>query len=277
MRAVAAAPAKARRVPAAAGARAAERVVTHIRRLIQRRHLRPGDRLPTERELARELGLSRPTVRSALQSLSAMGVVQSRQGAGTFIQGGPPSLDSEPLSLLAALHGFTSEEMFEARGFLEVGVAGLSAQRATLEQMASMAEELTSMFASLADPPAFLVHDVRFHRAVAAGSNNPVMAALVDMVSALVYKRRRETIEQAHDLRVSAEMHRRLYRAIRKRDVTEARAAMADHLRIALTGWPVAAESAANAGSTPELVAPKARSRAQTGPAIAERSRTSRR
>jgi GntR family transcriptional repressor for pyruvate dehydrogenase complex len=236
--------------------------VTHIRRLIQRRRLRPGDRLPTERELAAELGLSRPTVRSALQSLSAMGVVHSRQGAGTFIQGGPPSLDSEPLSLLAALHGFTSEEMFEARGFLEVGVAGLSAQRATLEQMAAMAEELTSMFASLADPPAFLVHDVRFHRAVAAGSNNPVMAALVDMVSALVYKRRRETIEQARDLRASAEMHRRLYRAIRKRDVSEARAAMADHLRVALSGWLVSGEPA----GSPQLVAPKAaRTRVHTG------------
>jgi GntR family transcriptional repressor for pyruvate dehydrogenase complex len=241
-----AAPASARRSDPG-GAPATERVVRHIRRLIQRRRLRPGDRLPTERDLAAEMGLSRPTVRSALQSLAAMGVVRSRQGAGTFIQGGPPSLDSEPLSLLAALHGFTSEDMFEARGALEVSVAGLSAQRASAEQMAAMSEELTSMFASLGDPPAFLVHDVRFHRAVAAGCNNPVMAALVDMVSALVYKRRRATIEQAHDLRVSAEMHRRVYRAIRLRNAPEARAAMAEHLRVALSAWPAEEEAAPRA------------------------------
>ena len=213
------------------------RVVSHIRRLIQRRRLRPGDRLPTERELARDMGVSRPSVRAALHFLTAMGVIRSRQGAGTFIQEGPPSLDSEPLSLLAALHGFTADEMFEARGSLEVNVAGLSAQRASGEQRAAMAEEVASMFACLQDPAEFLVHDVRFHRAVAAGSNNPVLAALVDMVSALLYERRRDTIEGARDLRESADMHRRIYQAIRRGDVAQARSAMAEHLRLAQEAW----------------------------------------
>jgi len=215
------------------GAPVTERVVRHIRRLIEGRRLGPGDRLPTERELAREMGVSRPTVRAGLQSLAAMGLLHSRQGAGTFIQDGPPSLDSEPLSLLAALHRFTRAEMFEARGVLEVGVAGLSAQRATGEQAAAMAEEVASMFASLADPRTFLLHDVRFHRAVATGSNNPVLTALVEMVSALVYERRSGTIERARGLRASAEMHRKVYQAIRRRDAEAARSAMGDHLRLA--------------------------------------------
>jgi GntR family transcriptional repressor for pyruvate dehydrogenase complex len=218
---------------------ATHRVVSHIRRLIQRRRLRPGDRLPTERALARDMGVSRPSVRAALHFLTAMGVIRSRQGAGTFIQEGPPSLDSEPLSLLAALHGFTVEEMFEARGSLEVNVAGLSAQRSSGEQQAAMAEEVASMFACLDDPAQYLVHDVRFHRAVAAGSNNPVLAALVDMVSALLYGRRRDTIEGAHDLRESAEMHRKIYQAIRRGDVAQARGAMAEHLRLAQEAWAV--------------------------------------
>lgn len=227
---------------AAGGAPVTHRVVSHIRRLIQRRRLRPGDRLPTERELAREMGVSRPSVRAALHFLTAMGVIRSRQGAGTFIQEGPPSLDSEPLGLLAALHGFTAEEMFEARGALEVNAAGLSAHRASGEQLAAMAEEVASMFACLADPAQFLVHDVRFHRAVAAGSNNPVLAALVDMVSALLFERRRVTIERAQDLRESADMHRRIYTAIRRCDAGQARAAMAEHLRLAQDAW--AAENA---------------------------------
>ncbi|HEX6738363.1 MAG TPA: FadR/GntR family transcriptional regulator [Vicinamibacteria bacterium] len=229
------------------------RVVTHLRRLIQRRRLRPGDRLPTERELAQGMGVSRPSVRAALHFLTAMGVIRARQGAGTFIQEGPPSLDSEPLSLLAALHGFTVEEMFEARGALEVNVAGLSAQRATGEQRAVMAEEVASMFTSLGDPSEFLVHDVRFHRAVAGGCNNPVLAALVDMVSALLYERRRDTIKNARDLRQSAEMHRKIYQAIRRGDAATARGAMAEHLRLAQEAWaeegsrPAAARSGARA------------------------------
>jgi GntR family transcriptional repressor for pyruvate dehydrogenase complex len=232
--------------PRRSSASVKERVVRHIRELIRLRRLRPGDRLPTERELAAELGVSRPSVRSALQSLAAMGVLSARRRAGTFIQAGPPVLDSEPLGLLAALHDFDAEQMFEARASLEVVAAGLAARRATAEQRAAMADELTGLFASLSDPPRFLVHDVRFHRAVAAGSNNPVTAALVDMVSALLFDRRRATIARARDLRESAEMHQRIYQAISGRNPTRARAAMADHLRLALDGW--ASEEQISAG-----------------------------
>ena len=151
----------------------AEIVVQHVRALIERGELRPGDRLPPERELAVQLGVSRPSVRAGLRSLAAIGVLQTRHGAGTFITDGPPTLGSEPLSFLAALHGFTRDEMFEARRALEVGVAGLAAERATDDQIATIAEEVTGMFASLDDAQAFLIHDIRFHRAVAAASGNP--------------------------------------------------------------------------------------------------------
>src|SRR6476469_9845764 len=102
-----------------------EQVVARVYELIKRDELKPGDRLPPERELAKELGISRPSLRSGLSSLISMGVLRSRQGAGTFISDGPPVLDSEPLRLLAALHGFSFEHMFETRSVLEVGAAGL--------------------------------------------------------------------------------------------------------------------------------------------------------
>jgi GntR family transcriptional repressor for pyruvate dehydrogenase complex len=211
----------------------AEKVVAHVRGLIERREVKPGDRLPAERDLALRIGVSRPSLRAGLRSLQALGVVRSRHGSGTFIVDGPPALGSEPLGMLAALHRFTPDDMFEARRVLETGVAGLAAERATGEQIAGMAEEVTEMFAALDEPQTFLVHDVRFHRAVAAGSNNPVLGTLVDMMSALLYERRRATVERAHDLRESAEMHRRIYRAIRDRDAESARTAMAEHLRLA--------------------------------------------
>ncbi len=234
-------PAEARRGQGAS-APVKARVIDRIRGLIERRSLRPGDRLPTEREMAEEFKVSRPTVRSALQSLSAMGVVSSRKGAGTFIQGGPPTLGGEPLRLLADLHDFTSEEMFEARGALEVAAAGLAATRATASQREQMATELAGMFGALDAPEAFLAHDIRFHRSVAAASNNAVLGALVEMVSSLVWERRRKTIEGADDLRESAEMHRGIFDAIRARQAAKARTAMALHLRLAIEGW--AAEAA---------------------------------
>lgn len=212
---------------------AAEQIVRHVAALIETGQLKPGDQLPPERVLAEQFGVSRPTVRAGLQSLAAMGVVEARHGAGTFVMAGPPRLGSGPLSFLAALHGFTRDEMFEARRVLEIGAAALAAERAKGEHLAPMAEEVTGMFASLEDPQTFLVHDVRFHRAVAAGSGNPVLAALVEMVSSLAYEQRRRTVDQARDLRQSAEMHRRIYLSIRDKDPERARHEMGDHLHLA--------------------------------------------
>ncbi|MGD8894535.1 MAG: FadR/GntR family transcriptional regulator [Acidobacteriota bacterium] len=207
------------------------RVAEHVRRLIETGDLHPGDRLPGERDLARALGVSRPTVRSGLKALEAMGVVLSRRGAGTFIAEGPPDLGREPLGLLAALHGFTPDEMFEARLVLEVGVAGLAAEHASAEQLATIAEDLTDLFAAVDDPHAFLVHDVRFHRALASGCGNRVLAALMEMVAAQFYEQRKQTMSRARDRRESAEMHRRIFRAVRARNPGAAREAMAEHLR----------------------------------------------
>jgi GntR family transcriptional repressor for pyruvate dehydrogenase complex len=210
---------------------AADSVVAHVRDGIQRGLFKSGDRLPPERDLAHKLGVSRPSVRSGLHALAGMGVVRIRQGAGTFIMGGPPALDSEPLNMLAALHGFTRSQMFEARVSLEVQVAGMAAQRATAETLIAISDETTAMFASLDNPDAFLVHDIRFHRGVAAAADNPVLCAVVEMVSTAFHRLRQQTIGRARDLKDAAEEHRAIYQAIRARDVERARRAMADHLR----------------------------------------------
>lgn len=209
-----------------------EQVMSFVRARIDRGELKPGDRLPAERDLAAQIGVSRPTVRAGLRALAAMGVVRSRHGSGTYIPDGPPTLGSEPLSFLAALHGFTREEMYETRRILEVGAAGLAAERATPDRIATLAEEVASLFATLNDPQQFLVHDINFHRAVAVASGNPIVASLVEMVSELYYERRRETAGHAsdRDLRDAAEMHRRIYQAIRGRDVDAARTTMNKHL-----------------------------------------------
>ncbi|HEV2862210.1 MAG TPA: FadR/GntR family transcriptional regulator [Pyrinomonadaceae bacterium] len=229
-----------------------EGVVTQLREMIHRGELRPGDRLPPERDLAKLLGVSRPTLRAGIRSLAAVGVLQSRQGAGTFVvkSDGPPSLDSSPLRLMASLHGFTSAEMFEARLSLEMAVAGLAAERATGDQMATMAEEVAGMYASLDDPEQFLVHDVRFHQTVAASSGNRILTALMNMVATILFETRIKTVKRATDLKESAEMHRNIYRAIREHNPEAARDAMYDHLTRAKRAWdleePLHAENGSN-------------------------------
>lgn len=212
-----------------------EGVVARLREMIHRGELRPGDRLPPERDLAKLLGVSRPTLRAGIRSLSALGVLQSKQGAGTFVVGidGSPSLDSSPLRLMASLHGLTSTEMFEARRSLEMAIAGLAAEHATGEQLASMSEEIAEMFASLDEPEKFLIHDMRFHQMVALASGNRILTALMNMVATILFDFRSKTIRRAKDLKESAEMHRKIYRAIRERASDAAREAMREHLLLA--------------------------------------------
>jgi GntR family transcriptional repressor for pyruvate dehydrogenase complex len=212
------------------GKSVAGRVVELVLELIQDGRLKPGDKLPPERDLSSQLEVSRASLRSGIRSLQSMGVVQARQGSGTFIVAGPPRLGEAPLRFLAALHGFTHDDMFQARAVLEVGASGFAAENAAPEHVMTMADEVSGMFASIDDPKQYLLHDIQFHRTVAAASHNPVLATLIDTLAQLVWESRRETVVHSTDLKESAEAHRRIYRAIRMKEVEEARREMAEHL-----------------------------------------------
>src|SRR5256885_509325 len=130
----------------------AEVVRRGIQQMIETGELKPGDRLPAERELAGHFHVSRASLRAALHSIAGMGLLQFRHGSGTYITDGPPVLDEGPLSLLARLHGFTDDEMFEARRQLEVGVAALAAERATEDDLAQMQACIDGMASALEHP-----------------------------------------------------------------------------------------------------------------------------
>jgi GntR family transcriptional repressor for pyruvate dehydrogenase complex len=87
------------------------------------------------------------------------------------------------------------------------------------------------MFAALGDAPTFLIHDIKFHRAVANASHNPILASLIEMVSAMFYERRKRNVGAPRDLREAAEMHRLIYNALRDRNAEAAQLAMSEHLR----------------------------------------------
>jgi GntR family transcriptional repressor for pyruvate dehydrogenase complex len=208
-------------------------VVNHIRTLLEKGALRPGDRIPPERELARTLKISRASLRTGIGYLVAMGVMRVRHGVGTFIKDGPAEFSKASLGLMSALYGFQLWQMFEARLIIESSLAALAAERGKGEHHAALAEQVAEMFASSGNPAEFLKHDVLFHRIIAQASGNPILAALIETITAAMYEKRLKTVERANYLRDMAEMHREIYRAIRAHDPLEARKLMERHLQIA--------------------------------------------
>jgi len=207
-------------------------VVNHVRSLIENGTLQPGDKIPPERELARSLKISRASLRTGIGYLAVMGVMKIRHGVGTFVADGPPDFGKASLSLMGALHGFQTWQMFEARIILERSLAALAAERGKEEHHAAMSEEVAEMFATLETPVDYLIHDVLFHRIIAQASGNPILAAVMETVTSSMYDKRRKTVERATDLRESAELPREIYRAIRTRKAAEARDLMEKHLRM---------------------------------------------
>lgn len=208
-------------------------VVNHIRSLLESGALQQGEKIPSEREFARSLKVSRASLRTGINYLAAMGVLKVRHGVGTFVADGPAEFDKASLRIMGALHGFKPWQMFEARLILESHLAGLAAERSSPEQRAALSEEVVEMFASIDSPSEYLVHDILFHRIISQASGNPILAALMETVTSALYEDRRKTVERSRDLRESAEMHRSIYRAIRAGKAAEARKLMEQHLHLA--------------------------------------------
>jgi GntR family transcriptional repressor for pyruvate dehydrogenase complex len=208
-------------------------VVNHIRTLLEKGVLQPGDQIPPERELARTLKISRASLRAGIGYLVAMGVMTVRHGVGTFIKEGPAEFSKASLGLMGALYGFQLWQMFEARLIIESSLAALAAERGNEEHHAALAEQVAEMFSIADNPEQFLVHDVLFHRIVAKASGNPILAALIETITTAMYEKRRMTVDRTNNLREMAEMHREIYRAIRTHDPIEARKLMENHLRLA--------------------------------------------
>ena len=210
-------------------------VVNHIRTLLENGSLKPGEKIPSEREFARSLKISRASLRTGINYLAAMGVIKVRHGVGTFVADGPAEFDKASLRIMGALHGFLPWQMFEARLILESHLAELAAVRSQQEHHAALSEEVAEMFAAIDSPSEYLVHDVLFHRIISQASGNPILAALMETITSALYDDRRKTVEHSLDLRESAEMHREIYRAIRSGKASEARKLMEQHLRMAET------------------------------------------
>ncbi|BDG60182.1 FadR/GntR family transcriptional regulator [Caldinitratiruptor microaerophilus] len=206
-------------------------IVDRIRQSIESGSLRPGDRLPPERDMARQLGVSRLSVREAIKVLEAMGLVEVRPGDGTFVRRATAENLVDPV-LLGHLveEGTTLAELVEVRMVLEVEMASLAAGRATPEDIEAMESALRRMEEQIGRGEDFLEADREFHAAVCDATRNAVLARMYEGIMDLVTHLRRRTWRVPGAPERAVASHRAILDAIRARDPSRARAAMREHM-----------------------------------------------
>lgn len=207
--------------------RAHEEVAEQLRTLMQRGELRPGDRLPPERELAGQFGVSRATIRQALSVLQAVGVVESRVGSGTFTR--IPDVHNVT-NLAGALRQAEAGliEQLELRRIVEPQVAGLAAERAQPADVDLLEQHLAEQRAHVADP-SFIDADSAFHLAIAEATKNSLLVKMVQGIHELL-RESRELSWQGHGGADPLEQHQQIARAIERNDAAGAYSAMTDHV-----------------------------------------------
>lgn len=199
----------------------------HLCALATRGELKPGDRLPTERQLARELCISRASLREGIVQFTTFGVLKSVHGVGTFVAA---DLHHGSFEAISEFYNFSVWQMFETHLALEPQIATLAVKRATRRQIAALGEQVACLCGAEVTPEQLCVHDIRFHRMVALACGNPILSAMIDGVIASDDAKVRSW-EQSLDCAEEAEMYNRIYLAIRSRNPGRARLAMEQHLR----------------------------------------------
>ena len=219
----------------------AHEAIDTIKRMIVRGELQAGQRLPAERDLAAQLGLSRPSLREAIRALIALNILESRHGEGTFVSSLEPDLLTEPIDFVLQVNDGGLRALFEARRVLEAGVAALAAQRATDLELAELDDFVKRGRAKLGDAEAFIEHDVEFHERIRRMARSPVLASMLGSVSLLSLESRRQTAQHAAVRTKSLADHAKLVKTLRARDPEAARRAMILHLEHVIAGLPASA------------------------------------
>ena len=209
----------------------AESVAKRILEMVISRALKPGDQLPPERELAEMLDVSRPSVREALRGLTILGVVNVRQGGGAFIS----QLDADallgPIRFFLSLEDMNLRELYDARSLIEGDVARRAAENMSDSQIEALEKLLDEQPATISDPNAFRVADLRFHEALWNGCGNAFLKRIGESLNSLGLEFRRRASENPMVLEQSLKDHRRLFEAIKARDPSAAAQAAEKHMQ----------------------------------------------
>jgi GntR family transcriptional repressor for pyruvate dehydrogenase complex len=199
--------------------------------LLRRGVLRPGDRLPSQRELVSRMGLSQTVVREALRSLTSIGVIDIQPGRGAFVRSVSPDMLIHPELLSLILQRETLLQALEVRKILEVEAIGLAAERATAEDLAELERILKQIERDAHSDEKPLRHAPYFHHAIAKASHNQVLANMVKSFVRLLQRGAEVIAERVPEHREREyRIHAELYEPILRRDPEEARRRMKMHL-----------------------------------------------
>jgi GntR family transcriptional repressor for pyruvate dehydrogenase complex len=194
--------------------------------------LRPGDKLPPERELGTQLQVGRSSIREAIRAMSAIGVVEVTP-RGMVVGRGDASLLTKPLSWGLLMTPTTAREVVEARAVVETALAAMAAEHASARDLEELQARLSEMASALDDPDRYATGDVAFHHSVARAGRNVVLSHVVQMLRH-VSRAWIDIVISGYEVRpASLEEHTKIYVAICSHDPEAARAAMAAHLEAA--------------------------------------------
>lgn len=207
-------------------------ILDQIQDFIVRQQLKPGDKLPPERQLINEFGVSRTVVREAIRALEERGLVEVKHGSGVYVA--EPSMDSvtDSLALHLRVSGSSLMPLLEVREILEVEIAGLAAERATDEDLEQMEKTLRRGTELLDSPGEYVEEDLRFHELLTKATHNEVLPILLNPLAELLWKSRRVTIEPPGSTELASKGHRKIFEAVKNKDKKRAREAMREHLRM---------------------------------------------
>jgi GntR family transcriptional regulator, transcriptional repressor for pyruvate dehydrogenase complex len=209
-----------------------EQLVRRMKTWVVRGLIKPGERLPPERELATMLNVSRASLRQALKVMQVMGVLDLRQGSGNYLTEGAATILSQPTDLLIPLRGLSFGELFEARRAIECEAVECAALRAAQVDIERVRRELEHMRQNLSNPVVYFRHDVAFHRAIALASGNSVFVWFLELVSKVLSEAWLARAKEGHQDQTFAE-HQAIFDAIEARDSEQARKALLQHLVLA--------------------------------------------
>lgn len=209
-----------------------DEAITRLRGMIQSGELPPGSRLPSENQLAVEMGLSRSGVREAVKVLEAARVLEVRRGDGTFVTSLAPGLLLEGVGFaVELLQGETLLEVMEVRRLLEPAATGLAALKITDSELADLAAVLQQMQDRADDADGLMQADVAFHRLVISSTGNETLTSLLDGLSGRTVRARVwRGIVEGNVTQVTIDEHRAIYLALSAHDPALATAAALLHV-----------------------------------------------
>lgn len=198
--------------------------------MIKNGGLKPGDRLPPERELAARTGVGRPAVREALRALQMLRIVEVRHGDGTYVSSLDPAALAEPYDVFLAIGSMTLDHLFEARRVLEAALAALAATRIDEQGIERLRECVAEARQAGDDPGRFLELDMQLHSLIVEAAGNPVLRNVMSSITGLLRASRELTVViPGVRERVVAD-HQRIVEAIAARNADRAAECMGEHL-----------------------------------------------